>query len=56
MRKTNLPKIFLYIAIAFWAGYFVFLDILCGIALQDEAVEPYHIINSGLLFILLIIQ
>ena len=53
-EKNKFAKIFLYIAIAFWAGYFVFFGTLFGIALQDEAVEPYHIINSGLLFILLI--
>lgn len=53
-EKSKFAQIFIYIGIAFWAAYFMFFGTLFGMALQDESVEPYHIINSGLLFILLI--
>jgi len=51
-EKSKYAKLFAYIMAAFWLGYLIFFGILFAFAFQGEAVEPYHIINQGLLFVL----
>lgn len=36
----------------FWAGYMVFIGTTFALALDTENMEPYHLLNSGLIFIL----
>lgn len=47
--KSRFAKLWVYLMIAFWAGYLIFFGSMFAFALQDASVEPYHIINSGLL-------
>src|SRR3712207_9016510 len=38
----------------FWAGYLIFWGTMLAFAMQDEATEPYHILNAGLMFVLVL--
>lgn len=51
-EKSRFAKFFIYLMVAFWAGYMLFFGIMFAFALQDESVEPYHFINAGLLVFL----
>lgn len=53
-EKSKYAKLFAYIMAAFWLGYLIFFGILFAFAFQGEAVEPYHIFNKGLIFVLFI--
>jgi len=51
-ESTKYAKLMIYIFSAFWLGYLAFFGILFAFAFQGEAVEPYHMLNQGLLFVL----
>ncbi|ADV43494.1 DUF5687 family protein [Bacteroides helcogenes] len=51
-EKSRFAKFWIYLMTAFWAGYLIFFGTTLAFAMQSEATEPYHILNSGLLFIL----
>lgn len=53
-ESSKYAKLMIYIGAAFWAGYLAFFGILFAIAFQGEAVEPYHMLNQGLLFVLVL--
>lgn len=51
-EKSRFAKFWIYLMTAFWAGYLIFFGTMFAFALQGESTEPYHILNSGLMFIL----
>lgn len=51
-ESSKYAKLMIYIGAAFWAGYLAFFGILFAFAFQGEAVEPYHMLNQGLIFVL----
>ena len=53
-ESSKYAKLMIYIGAAFWAGYLAFFGILFAIGFQGEAVEPYHMLNQGLLFVLVL--
>ena len=53
-ESSKYAKLFIYITATFWVGYLVFFGILFAFAFQGEAVEPYHLLNSGLAFVFFI--
>lgn len=53
-EKNKFGKFWMYLMAIFWIGYLIFFGSTFAFALADEAKEPYHILNSGLIFILLI--
>ncbi len=55
-EKNRFGKFWMYFMAVFWAGYMIFFGITLAKALTDSVhnMEAYHVINSGLLFILVI--
>ena len=53
-EKNRFGRLWMYLMAIFWAGYLVFFGTLFAFVMQDEAREPYHIINSGLIFFLIL--
>lgn len=53
-EKNRFAKFWMYLMAVFWAGYLIFFGTLFAFVMQDEAREPYHIINSGLVFFMFI--
>ena len=53
-ESSKYAKLMIYIGAAFWAGYLAFFGILFAFAFQGEAVEPYHMLNQGLIFVLVL--
>ena len=53
-EKNRFGRLWMYLMAIFWAGYLVFFGTLFAFVMQDEAREPYHIINSGLVFFLIL--
>lgn len=55
-EKNRFGKFFVYFMMLFWAGYFIFFGIIFSFGFADmfPAMEPYHIMNKGLLIILLL--
>lgn len=55
-EKNRFAKVMIYIGVAFWAAYFVFIGALLPFAFSDgfPNMEPYHILNKGLLIILIL--
>ncbi|WP_373719577.1 DUF5687 family protein [Bacteroides heparinolyticus] len=53
-EKSRFAKFWIYLMTAFWAGYLIFFGTMLAFAMQDEATEPYHILNSGLMFVLVL--
>ena len=51
-EKNRFGRFWMYLMAIFWAGYLIFFGTLFAFVMQDEAREPYHIINSGLVFFL----
>ena len=54
-EQSQIAQFFVYLAAAFYVCYLIFFGVLFAFLMQDEAVEPYHIINKGL-FIFFIID
>lgn len=53
-EKSRFAKFWIYLMTAFWAGYLIFWGTMLAFAMQDEATEPYHILNAGLMFVLVL--
>lgn len=55
-EKNRFAKVMIYIGIAFWAAYLVFFGVLLPAAFSDSFpnMEPYHILNKGLLIVLVL--
>lgn len=53
-ERNRFGKFWMRLMAAFWAGYLIFFGIFFAFALDGGATEPYHVLNSGLIFILAI--
>lgn len=53
-EKGKFAKFWIYFMAIFWAGYLVFFGTTFAFAFEGGAKEAYHIVNSGLIFILAI--
>ncbi len=53
-EKSKFAKFWMYFMAIFWAGYLMFFGTLFAFAMDDGAREPYHVMNSGLIFVLFI--
>lgn len=53
-EKNKFGKYFMYAMAIFWAGYLIFFGISFANIFKESApnMEPYHILNSGLIFVL----
>lgn len=51
-EKSKFAKVWIYIALAFWAGYLIFFGTMFGFVMGDGPREAYHVLNSGLVFFL----
>ena len=51
-EKSKFGKFWMYFMAVFWAGYLVFFGTSFAFAFNDGATEAYHVLNSGLIFIL----
>jgi hypothetical protein len=55
-EKNRFGKFFMYFMSVFWIGYLIFFGVLFARLSQEAApnMEPYHILNDGLLIVLLL--
>lgn len=53
-EKNKFGKFWMYLMATFWAGYLIFFGSTFAFAFDGEATEAYHVLNSGLIFILAI--
>ena len=53
-EKGKFAKFWIYFMAIFWAGYLVFFGTTFAFAFEGGAKEAYHVLNSGLIFILAI--
>ena len=51
-EKSRFARFWMYFMAVFWAGYLIFIGTMLAFGFEDAAVEPYHLLNSGLVFIL----
>lgn len=51
-EKNKFGKFWMYFMAVFWAGYLVFFGTTFAFAFNDGATEAYHVLNSGLIFVL----
>lgn len=52
-EKSRFAKFWIYFMAIFWAGYLIFFGTMMGtLPSEDMGTEPYHLINSGLIFFL----
>ena len=51
-EKSRFTRFWMYLMAIFWAGYLIFIGITFALGLEDAPTEPYHILNSGLAFVL----
>ena len=51
-EKSRFTRFWMYFMAVFWAGYLIFIGTMLAFGFEDAAVEPYHLLNSGLVFIL----
>lgn len=52
--KNRFGKYAMYAMSAFWAAYLIFFGTTFAFAFDTNSMEPYHIMNSGLVFVLAI--
>lgn len=50
--KSRFAKYFMYVGAAFWAIYLMTFGITFALSLDTKNMEPYHLLNTGLIFIL----
>lgn len=50
--KSRFTRFWMYFMAVFWAGYLIFIGTTFAFGLEDAPTEPYHILNSGLVFVL----
>ena len=53
-EKNKFGKFWMYFMAVFWAGYLIFFGTTFAFAFGDGATEAYHVLNSGLIFVLLL--
>ncbi len=55
-EKNRFGKFYLYFMILFWIGYLIFFGITFALGFRKSVphLEPYHVLNQGLIIILLI--
>ncbi len=53
-EKNKFGKFFAYFMAIFWLAYLVFFGTLFAFTFDGGAVEPYHILNKGMLIVLVI--
>ena len=51
-EKSKFGKFWMYFMSVFWAGYLIFFGTTFAFAVDGGAKEAYHVMNSGLIFIL----
>ena len=51
-EKNKFGKFWMYFMAIFWAGYLMFIGTTFAFAFGSGATEAYHILNSGLIFVL----
>ena len=51
-EKSKFGKFWMYFMSVFWAGYLIFFGTTFAFAVDGGATEAYHVMNSGLIFIL----
>lgn len=50
--KSRFARFWMYLGATFWAGYLIFFGTMFAFGFEGGSVEPYHILNSGLAFVL----
>ncbi|WP_291530727.1 DUF5687 family protein [Bacteroides sp. UBA939] len=53
-EKSKFGKFWMYIMTTFWAGYLIFFGTTFAFAFAGGAKEAYHVMNSGLIFVLIL--
>ena len=55
-EQNRFGKFFLYFGVIFWIAYLIFASILLSFLFEDifPNMEPYHIMNQGLIYIMII--
>lgn len=51
-EKNKFGKFWMYFMAIFWAGYLIFFGSTFAFAFQGGATEAYHVLNSGLIFVM----
>ncbi len=51
-EKNKFGKFWMYFMAIFWAGYLIFIGTAFAFAFSSGAREAYHVLNSGLIFVL----
>lgn len=54
--RNRFAKFLIYFMVAFWAAYLVFIGVMLSFAFRGifPAMEPYHIMNQGLAYLLIL--
>lgn len=53
-EKSKFAKFWIYTMAAFWLGYLFFFGIMFAFIFDKGAIEPYHVMNQGLIFVMAI--
>lgn len=53
-EKNKFGKFWMYLMATFWAGYLMFFGTTFAFAFDGGATEAYHVLNSGLIFVMAI--
>ena len=53
-EKSKFGKFWMYFMFVFWAGYLIFFGTTFAFAFDGGATEAYHVMNSGLIFVLVL--
>lgn len=50
--RNRFAKFLIYFMVAFWAAYLIFIGVMLSFAFEDifPSMEPYHIMNQGLIY------
>ncbi|MDE5678287.1 MAG: hypothetical protein K2G02_01295 [Phocaeicola sp.] len=54
--RNRFAKFLIYFMVAFWAAYLIFIGVMLSFAFEGifPSMEPYHIMNQGLIYLLAI--
>lgn len=54
--RNRFAKFLIYFMVAFWAAYLIFIGVMLSFAFEDifPSMEPYHIMNQGLIYLLIL--
>ena len=55
-EKNRFAKFLIYFMVAFWAAYLIFIGVMLAIGFKESIknMEPYHIFNQGIAYLLLL--